>query len=80
MNLDWQAALDALIQHPLFAFGLTLGVYQVALAAYEKTRWMIFQPVLVSMVILIATLLVLRIDYADYKQGTQLLTVILRPF
>lgn len=79
MNLDWQAALDALIQHPLFAFGLTLGVYQVALAAYEKTRWMIFQPVLVSMVILIATLLVLRIDYADYKQGTQLLTVILGP-
>lgn len=79
MNLDWQAALDALIQHPLFAFGLTLGVYQVALAAYEKTRWMIFQPVLVSMVILIATLLALRIDYADYKQGTQLLTVILGP-
>lgn len=79
MNLDWQAALDALIQHPLFAFGLTLGVYQVALAAYEKTRWMIFQPVLVSMVILITTLLVLRIDYADYKQGTQLLTVILGP-
>lgn len=79
MSLDWQAALDALIQHPLFAFGLTLGVYQVALAAYEKTRWMIFQPVLVSMVILITTLLVLRIDYADYKQGTQLLTVILGP-
>lgn len=79
MNLDWQAALDALIQHPLFAFGLTLGVYQVALAAYEKTRWMIFQPVLVSMAILITTLLVLRIDYADYKQGTQLLTVILGP-
>ena len=35
--------------------------------------------VMVSMVILITTLLVLRIDYVDYKQGTQLLTVILGP-
>src|SRR5690554_683669 len=79
MNLDWQAALDAVIHHPLFAFGLTLGVYQLALAAYEKTRWMLLQPVLMSMVILIATLLLLDIDYALYKQGAQLLTVLLGP-
>ncbi len=79
MNLDWHAALDAVIHHPLFAFGLTLGVYQLALAAYEKTRWMLLQPVLMSMVILIATLLLLDIDYAVYKQGAQLLTVMLGP-
>ncbi len=79
MNLEWQAALDAIIQHPLFAFGLTLGVYQLALAAYEKTGSMLLQPVLVSMIILIAVLLVLDIDYAEYKQGAQLLTVMLGP-
>lgn len=79
MNLEWLAALDALIDHPLFALGLTLGAYQLALAAYEKTRWMLFQPVLVSMLILIATLLLLDIDYADYKQGAHLLTVLLGP-
>ncbi len=79
MNLDWQAALDAVIHHPLFAFALTLGAYQLALAAYEKTRWMLLQPVLVSMAILISTLLVLGIDYAEYKQGAQLLTLILGP-
>ncbi len=79
MNLDWQAALDAVIHHPLFAFGLTLGAYQVALAVYEKTRLMFLQPVLVAMIILIATLLVLDIDYAEYKQGAQLLTLILGP-
>ncbi|NLY13070.1 MAG: LrgB family protein [Gammaproteobacteria bacterium] len=79
MNLDWQAALEAVIGHPLFAFGLTLGVYQIALAAYEKTRWMILQPVLVSMTLVIAALLALDIDYAEYKQGAQLLTLILGP-
>lgn len=79
MTLDWQAALDAVIHHPLFAFGLTLGAYQLALAAYEKPRLMFLQPVLVAMIILIATLLALDIDYAEYKQGAQLLTMILGP-
>lgn len=79
MTLAWQAALDAVIQHPLFAFGLTLGVYQLALAAYEKTHSMLLQPVLVSMLILIGILLALDIDYAQYKQGAQLLTLILGP-
>ena len=78
MTVEWQAALDAVIQHPLFFVGLTLGVYQLAVAAYEKTRWIILQPLLISMVVLIAVLLALDIDYAKYKQGTQLLTLIFR--
>ena len=68
MNLEWQAALEAIIHHPLFAFGLTLGVYQLALAAYEKTQWMLLQPVLVSMLVLIAALLLLDLEYAEYRQ------------
>jgi len=79
MNLDWQAALEAIIHHPLFAFGLTLGVYQLALAAYEKTQWMLLQPVLVSMLVLIAALLLLDLEYAEYREGAQLLTLILGP-
>ena len=39
MSADWQAAWQAVIHHPLFAFGLTLGSYQLAMAAYERTRW-----------------------------------------
>lgn len=79
MNLEWHAALDAVIKHPLFFVALTLGVYQLAVAAYDKTRWIILQPLLISMVVLISVLLALDIDYAEYKQGTQLLTMILGP-
>ncbi|HUH57491.1 MAG TPA: LrgB family protein, partial [Pseudomonadales bacterium] len=79
MSLEWQAALDAVIQHPLFFVALTLGVYQLAVAAYDKTRWIILQPLLISMIVLISVLLALDIDYADYKHGTQLLTMILGP-
>ena len=79
MNLEWQAALNAVIHHPLFFVGLTLGVYQVAVAAYEKTRWILLQPLLISMAVLISILLLLDIDYIAYKQGTELLTLILGP-
>lgn len=79
MNLAWQAAFDSVIQHPLFFVALTLGVYQLAVAAYDKTRWIILQPLLVSMAVLISVLLALDIEYASYKEGTRLLTMILGP-
>ena len=40
----------------LFGVGITLAVYQLSLAAYEKTRWVFLQPVLMSMAVLIAVL------------------------
>ena len=79
MNLDWQAAVQAVVHHPLFGFGMTLAVYQLALAAYEKTRWVFLQPVLLSMLLLIGVLLAFGITYQEYRQSTQLLTVFLGP-
>ena len=55
--MAWQAALEAVIHHPLFGVGVTLGAYQLALAAYERTRWVFLQPVLVSMLVVIGVLL-----------------------
>ena len=54
MMFDWQGALAAVIHHPLFGIGITLGAYQLVLAAFEKTRWIFLQPVLVSMLLVIA--------------------------
>ncbi|MDH4561346.1 LrgB family protein [Pseudomonas sp. BN411] len=79
MNLDWQAAVQAMVHHPLFGFGVTLAAYQLALAAYEKTRWVFLQPVLLSMLLLIGVLLAFGITYQEYRQSTQLLTVFLGP-
>ena len=39
MELHWHAAWQALIHHPLFGVGITLTAFQLAFAAYEKTRW-----------------------------------------
>jgi predicted murein hydrolase (TIGR00659 family) len=79
MSLDWQAAVQAVIHHPLFGVGITLASYQLSLAAYERTRWVFLQPVLLSMAILIGVLLLCGLSYAEYRNSTFLLSVLLGP-
>ncbi|MBU3055468.1 LrgB family protein [Pseudomonas indica] len=79
MSLDWQGAWQALIHHPLFGVGITLAAYQLALAAYEKTRWVFLQPVLVSMLVLIGVLLLCGLTYAEYRKSVEVLSVLLGP-
>ena len=57
MTLEWQGAWQAVIHHPLFGIGITLGAYQLVLAGFEKTRRIFLQPVLVSMLLVIGVLM-----------------------
>ncbi|NKQ11163.1 LrgB family protein [Pseudomonas sp. SST3] len=77
--VQWQAAWDAVIHHPLFGVAITLAAFQLAYAAYEKTRWVYLQPVLVSMVMVIGILLVCGLSYDEYRGSAQMLTVLLGP-
>ena len=79
MNLDFSAAWQALIHHPLFGLGITLAVYQLAVVAYERTRWIFLQPVLFSMVVLVALLLLSGLDYAEYSASVSPLILLLGP-
>ena len=64
MILDWHGAWTSVIHHPLFGIGITLGAYQLVLAAFEKTRWIFLQPVLVSMLLVIGVLVGCGLTYA----------------
>ena len=77
--MAWQAALEAVIHHPLFGVGVTLGAYQLALAAYERTRWVFLQPVLVSMLTVIGILLLCGLSFAEYRGSVAALTLLLGP-
>lgn len=79
MALQWQAAWDAVIHHPLFGVAVTLAAFQLAFAAYEKTRWVFLQPVLMSMLLVIGILLACGLSYDEYRDSAQLLTVLLGP-
>ncbi|MGE8362884.1 LrgB family protein [Pseudomonas sp.] len=79
MNLDWYGAWQAVTHHPLFGVGVTLGAYQLSIAAYEKTRWVFLQPVLLSMVIVISVLLLCGLGFEEYKTSAEALTLFLGP-
>lgn len=79
MTLQAGAALQAILDHPLFGFGITLGAYQLAMALFERTRWVFLQPVLLSMTLVVAVLLLCGIDYAKYRASVSMLTVFLGP-
>ncbi|MBP8202353.1 MAG: LrgB family protein [Pseudomonas sp.] len=77
--MEWHAAWQALTHHPLFGVGITLGAYQLAMAAYEKTRWVFLQPVLVSMLTVIGILLACGLTFAQYQGSVAALTLFLGP-
>jgi predicted murein hydrolase (TIGR00659 family) len=79
MTLDWYGAAMSVIHHPLFGIAITLGAYQLALAAYEKTRLVFLQPVLISMLVLIGVLTVCGVSYVEYRKSTEILSVLLGP-
>ena len=79
MILDWHGALEAVIHHPLFGIGITLGAYQLVLAVFEKTRWIFLQPVLVSMLVVIGVLVTCGLTYAEYRKSTEILSILLGP-
>ncbi|NWB31038.1 LrgB family protein [Pseudomonas gingeri] len=79
MTLDWQGAWAAVIHHPLFGIGITLGAYQLVLAGFEKTRWIFLQPVLASMALVVGVLLLCDLSYAEYRKSTEILGILLGP-
>ena len=79
MSFQWQGAWESVIHHPLFGIGITLGAYQLVLAAYEKTRWIFLQPVLASMLLVIGVLLSCGLSYAEYRKSTDILSILLGP-
>ncbi|MBJ2240896.1 MULTISPECIES: LrgB family protein [Pseudomonas] len=79
MTFDWQGAWAAVIHHPLFGIGITLGAYQLVLAGFEKTRWIFLQPVLVSMLLVIGVLLGCGLTYVEYRKSTEIMSILLGP-
>lgn len=79
MSPDWHGAWQALIHHPLFGFMITLGTYQVALMLYERTRSVFLQPILLSMLLVIGILLLCGLSADEYRESTQILSLLIGP-
>lgn len=61
------------------AVAATVAVFALARRAQRRLGWTLLHPVLVSIVVLIAALRVLGIEYAEYDRGGRLLSFFLGP-
>ena len=72
--------LRLLCENPLFGILLTLAAYEIAIILYNKSnKFVFFNPLLVSIVIIIAVLLIFDISYDTYNIGGQVITMFVSP-
>ena len=71
----WQVVIG----HPLFAVALTLAAYQIAILVYQRSGWLVLQPVMVSMLLVVGALLLCGIEYGTYRAGAEPIAWLLGP-
>lgn len=64
---------------PMFAPMLTLGAYQAALYIHQRSGSLLLQPVIVTLLLVIAALWLLQIDYDQYRQAANPIALLLGP-
>ena len=57
----------------------TLGIYVGATWIYQKTKFALLHPVLVTIAVIIALLLIFKVDYLTYQKGSHLIDFMLGP-
>lgn len=62
-----------------FGVMISLVSYAVGMWLKRKTGWALMTPLLVSIILVIATLLLFNISYDSYKQGSNIITYLLTP-
>ncbi len=71
--------MTGLIRSPLFAVALTFLVYHLAQRLYGRFHLALFNPVMVSIAVLIVILRTTGLDYQTYNQGGKLISFFLGP-
>jgi len=71
--------MEIVFQNELFVLAFTFLVFFVAQKIQKKTRIIILNPILVSIVIIIAVLSVFNIDYDTFHNGSRLIEFFLKP-
>ena len=58
---------------------ITLGLYAGAIWIYQKTKFALLHPVLVTIAVIIALLLTFNVDYSTFQKGSHLIDFMLGP-
>ncbi|MTZ12590.1 LrgB family protein [Pseudomonas sp. JL972] len=77
--LDWRLAWSDVLAHSLFAVVLTLIAFQLALMLYRRSGWLVLQPVMIGMLLVVATLTLVGVKYPHYREGAAPIAMLLGP-
>jgi len=58
---------------------VTIAVYALSRGIYSKFQWSLLNPILLAIILLIAMLLLVKIDYEFYNEGGKWITYLLGP-
>lgn len=72
--------MKEMIENSVF-FGVAISIfgYEIGLLLKKKFKWSIFNPLLISIIIVVGALLVLKVDYSVYYEGAKYLSYLLTP-
>lgn len=71
--------IDALLSSPFFGLALTCGAWCLGRWAQQKTGLLLLNPLAVAVAVILAVLIALRIPYASYRLGGDLISLMLGP-
>ncbi|MBQ3670074.1 MAG: LrgB family protein [Treponema sp.] len=70
---------DFLANSAFFGLFLTLATFCFSIVVYQKTKFFLFSPLLLSSALCIASLVLFRIPYESYKEGATIIHSMLTP-
>ena len=70
---------EILSQSIFFGIAITLVTYEIGLWIKQKTGKAIANPLLISVILIVAVLLLFHIDYETYANGAQYISIFLTP-
>lgn len=70
---------DILATSLFFGMGISMGTYLLGVAIKKKVNFFLFNPLLLAIILTIATLLVTGIEYQEYYEGAKYLSYLLTP-
>ena len=63
----------------VWAVVISLLTYELGNLLQKKTKWAIFNPLLVAMFLIISFLTIFRMDYSIYQEKTKYISFLLTP-
>ncbi|MBB6625298.1 LrgB family protein [Clostridium gasigenes] len=71
--------MQEIINNPLFWILITLAAFEIGIVIYKKTKFPLFNPLLIAIVLVIGVLVIFNIDYEIYNLGGKFINSFLGP-